>query len=57
MHLQDILFPEGLQLENGEFRTAKISPILSLIEAQNDSKNEGQSIMAGERGFEPQIIY
>jgi len=53
MHLQDILFPEGLQLENGEFRTAKISPILSLIEAQNDSKNDGQSIMAGEGGFEP----
>ena len=47
--LQEILFPEGLILENGEFRTAKISPILRLIEEQNDLINDGESIMAGQR--------
>jgi site-specific DNA recombinase len=52
-HLQEILFPEGVQLANNEFRTAKISPILRLIQEQNDLKNDGESIMAGERGFEP----
>ena len=46
--LQEVLFPEGLILENGEFRTAKISPILRLIQEQNDLKNDSQSIMAGE---------
>jgi DNA invertase Pin-like site-specific DNA recombinase len=52
-HLQEVLFPEGLILENGEFRTAKISPILRLIQEQNDLKNDSQSIMAAPRGFEP----
>ena len=46
--LQEILFPEGLTLENGEFRTAKISPILRLIQEQKDLINDGESIMAGE---------
>lgn len=32
---QDTLFSEGLLIENGEFRTTTISPILSLIVAQN----------------------
>jgi DNA invertase Pin-like site-specific DNA recombinase len=54
--LQEILFPEGLQLENNQFRTAKISPILRLIQEQNDLKNDGVSIMAGHRGFEPELI-
>ena len=31
-HLQGILFPEGVQIVNNEFRTAKISPILRLIQ-------------------------
>ena len=53
--LQEILFPEGLILENGKFRTGKISPILRLIEEQNDLKINGESIMAGERGFEPKL--
>ena len=30
--LQDYLFPEGLYLENNEFRTIKISTILRVIE-------------------------
>ena len=50
--LQEILFPEGLMLENGEFRTANISPILSLIKAQNEALKSGQSLMAGETGLE-----
>jgi len=40
--LQDYLFPEGLYLENNEFRTIKISTILRVIE----DKNYCQSIMA-----------
>jgi len=47
-----MLSPDGIYIENNEFRTTQISPILSLIEAQNDSKNNGESIMAGEREFE-----
>jgi hypothetical protein len=42
--LQDYLFPEGLYLENNEFRTIKISTILRVIE----DKNYCQSIMAGD---------
>ena len=50
---QDALFPEGIYLENNEFRTTRISTILSLIQSRNDDDNEGQSILAGEGGFEP----
>jgi Site-specific recombinases, DNA invertase Pin homologs len=53
---QEILFPEGLTLENGEFRTAIISPILSLIRAQNEALISSQATLAGVRGFEPQGI-
>ena len=52
---QEILFPEGLSLENGEFRTATISPILSLIKAQNEALISCQATLAGERGFEPAL--
>lgn len=54
--LQEILFPEGITLEKGEFRTARIFPILRLILEQNDIKNSGQSIIAGQSGFEPIIL-
>ncbi|NQT67451.1 MAG: recombinase family protein [Actinobacteria bacterium] len=44
--LQDSLFPEGIYLENNEFRTTEISSVLKVIE----DKNYCQSIMAwGER--------
>lgn len=46
-HLQGILFPEGVQLVNNQFRTAKISPVLRLIEEQKDLISDGRSIMAG----------
>jgi site-specific DNA recombinase len=49
IQFQDMLFPEGIYLENGKFRTTKISTILRVIE----DKNYRQSIMAGEAGFEP----
>ena len=49
---QEILFPEGLSLENGEFRTASISPILSLIKAQNEALISCQATLAGQSGFE-----
>ena len=52
---QEILFPEGLSLENGEFRTATISPILSLIKAQNEALIGCQATLAGEGGFEPKL--
>ena len=52
---QEILFPEGLSIENGEFRTTKISPILSLIEGQNGIINGYQASLAGEGGFEPPV--
>ena len=54
-HLQGILFPEGVQLVNNQFRTTQISPILRLIEEQNDLINVGASSLAGERGFEPKL--
>ena len=54
-HLQGILFPEGVQLVNNEFRTTQISPILSLIQEQKDLINVGASTLAGERGFEHQV--
>ncbi len=47
--LQEILFPEGIQLVNDQFQTTKINPILSLIEDQSDIKNDGESIMAAPR--------
>ena len=50
---QEILFPEGLSFENGEFRTATISPILSLIDVQNEALISCQATLAGEGGFEP----
>ncbi|GAI10012.1 unnamed protein product [marine sediment metagenome] len=34
--LQEMLFSEVIYLENNEFRTTKISPILKLIEDKND---------------------
>lgn len=52
---QDILFPEGLSLENGEFRTATISPILSVTKAQSEALINCQATLAGERGFEPAL--
>ena len=47
--LQDSLFPKGIYLENNEFRTTEMSSVLKVIE----DKNYAQSILAGERGFEP----
>jgi len=46
-HLQGILFPEGVQLENGQFRTTQISPILRLIQAQNEALINSQATLAG----------
>ena len=40
--LQDVLFPDGIYIENNRFRTTQISPILKLIEDNNDA----QSILA-----------
>ena len=54
--LQDMLFPEGIYIENNIFRTANISPILSLIGSKKDLKKELASNLAGERGFEP-LLY
>ena len=51
--LQEMLFPEGIYLENNNFRTALKSPILSLIESKKDLKKVLVSTLAGERGFEP----
>jgi len=51
--LQEQLFPEGIYLENNEFRTTKISPILSLIQTQNNLKNDGESNLAPRLGLEP----
>ncbi len=49
---QEILFPEGLYLENNEFRTAKISPILAIIQSQNDVKSN----LAPRVGLEPTTL-
>ena len=46
--LQEMLFSEGITLENNKFRTAQISPILSLIEGKKDIKKEFVSSLAGE---------
>ena len=46
---QKMLFPDGIYLENNEFRTTEMSSVLKAIE----DKDYAQSIMAGERGFEP----
>ncbi len=46
---QEFLFPEGIYLENNEFRTARISPILMIIQAQNDV----ESNLAPRLGLEP----
>ena len=54
--LQEMLFSEGIYIENNKFRTANISPILSLIEGKKDLKKELASSLAGERGFEP-LLY
>jgi len=51
--LQNFLFPEEIYLENNEFRTTQMSSVLRVIE----DKNYCQSILAGKRGFEPQVIY
>lgn len=51
--LQEFLFPERLYLENNEFRTSKMSSVLRAIK----DKDYAQSIVAGERGFEPQIMF
>ena len=53
--LQEMLFPEGIYLENGEFRTAQKSPILCLIEDKKDLELVGASSLAGQRGFEPKF--
>ena len=52
-NFQEMFFPEGIYLENGEFRTTQMSSILSSIQEQNNLRNSGKSILAGERGFEP----
>jgi len=52
-HLQEILFPEGIYLENGKFRTAKISPILKLIE----DKNNVESILAGKEDSNHKYLF
>jgi site-specific DNA recombinase len=54
---QETMFPEGLSIENGEFRTATISPILSLIKEQKEAILIGQATLAGEKGFEPVILF
>jgi hypothetical protein len=46
-----MLFPDGLYIENNEFRTGQICPILRLISEKENVK----SSLAGERGFEPQL--
>ena len=51
--LQDSLFPKEIYLENNEFRTTQISSVLRVIE----DKNYAQSILAGEEGFEPQLMF
>ena len=51
--LQNSLFPKEIYLENNEFRTTQMSSVLRVIE----DKNYAQSILAGERGFEPQIMF
>jgi len=50
--LQEYLFPKEIYLENGKFRTTKISTILRVIE----DKNYRQSIMAGEAGSNHKIF-
>lgn len=55
--LQEMLFSEGITLENNIFRTVQISPILSLIEGKKDIKKELVSSLAGQRGFEPVLVY
>ena len=52
-NFQEVFFPEGIYLENREFRTTQFSTILRLVQDQSNLRNNGQSIMAGERGFEP----
>lgn len=47
--LNSIFFPGGLYLENNEFRTAQISPILAIIQTQNDVKSN----LAPQLGLEP----
>ncbi|MCJ7473017.1 MAG: hypothetical protein MUP02_09460, partial [Actinobacteria bacterium] len=44
--LQNFLFPEGIHLENNEFRTTEMSSVLRVI----DDKNYAQSILAGHCG-------
>ena len=48
-----MLFPEGIYIENNEFRTTQISSILRLIQEQNDLKNDDYSKLAPRVGFEP----
>jgi hypothetical protein len=36
---QEMLFPEGIYLENNEFRTTQINPVLRLIQDQNNCEN------------------
>lgn len=43
---QELLFPEGIYLENNKFRTTKINPILRLISEQNIYKNDLEYCLA-----------
>jgi hypothetical protein len=46
--LQEMLFPEGIFLENKSFRTTQTNDILSLISDKKDLKKELVSTVAGE---------
>ena len=50
--LQDFIFPEGIFIEEGKLRTTKIPTIFKVFEGKNDD----ESNLAGERGFEP-LLY
>lgn len=45
--LQDMLFPEGIYIENNEFRTATMGPVLSSILEKKDLINVSASSLAG----------
>ena len=50
--LQDFIFPEGIFIEEGKLRTTKIPTIFKVFEGKNDD----ESNLAGEGGFEP-VLY
>ena len=51
--LQELLFPEGIYIENNRFRTPKINYILSLIRDKNMLNFNDESELAPRVGFEP----